>query len=70
MIFISELAEGPGVARGKKPGEIERDNVTSKATHECPQKNSAHSVQLFGRLYGKFIYESLVLLFRFRGFCY
>ena len=35
------------------------------ATHECPQKMSSHSVQLFGRAEGIYIYECLVLLNRY-----
>ena len=42
--FYMLLAEGPGVARRKNFFEH------SPATHECPQKNSAQSVQPFGRL--------------------
>ena len=36
-------------------------------SHECPQKNSAHSVQPFGRPEGTYIYiyECLVLLYRY-----
>ena len=53
------LAEGPCVARGKKFTIFLAHN-----THECPQKNSAQSVQPFGRL-KQHLHECLVLLYRF-----
>ena len=69
FFFIYEqLAEGPGVARGKKMFEQNFFEKTVKKmfeiffsnlaldTHECPQKISAQSVQPFGRLYATYIY--------------
>ena len=60
-LFYLWLAEGPGVARGKINFErkffFEKTNFGfffslchPPATHECPQKISAQSVQPFGRL--------------------
>ena len=51
------LAEGPGVAHGKKKNfgfflnKIFFSLCHPQATHKCPQKISAHSVQPFGRLW-------------------
>ena len=49
------LAEGPGVARGKKRLKKKLSKTFEflchpPATPECPQKISAQSVQPFGRL--------------------
>ena len=52
--FIIPLADGPGVCREKK---FEKKILKKKfgillayntATHECPQKNVAQSIQPFG----------------------
>ena len=57
MFFYVTLAEGPGVARDKKFKKKFKklfrmffSPLHSPATPECPQKISAQSVQLFGRL--------------------
>ena len=55
------LAEGPGVARGKKI-EFFKPKIPP-VTHEFPQKVSAHSVQLFGRLYVTNIYTSALFYY-------
>ena len=47
------LVEGPGVARGKK---FEKIKFLFNFLLKCPQKNSAQSVQLFGRLNSTYIY--------------
>ena len=75
--FIEVVAEVPGVARGKKK-KIEKkkkkkfkqkkfdffDLKHPSATHECPQKFSAHSVQPFWLAIGNiYMYECLVLLY-------
>ena len=53
LIYLT-LAEGPGVARGKKNNK-KNLNLFAYSTHECPAKNSAQSVQPFGRLYTTYI---------------
>ena len=55
LCFNMVLPEGPGVARGKKKFEEKKFRIFFSlkhppATHECPQKNSAQSVQPFCRL--------------------
>ena len=64
------LAEGTGVARGKKKKKlkiIERGKIDflslchPKTTHECPQKMSADLVQPFGLPEGKYIQMSCFL---------
>ena len=57
------LAEGPCVARGQKICNFFSPQHPS-ATHECPQKNSAPSVQPFSWL-KQHLHECLVLLYRF-----
>ena len=52
-------AEGPGVAREKKGKKIDFffdffSLCHPRATHECPQKNSAYLVQPFGRPEGTY----------------
>ena len=57
-IYIYILAEGPGVACGKKCLKKKFEKKIwdffslchPPASPECPQKNSAQSVQPFGRL--------------------
>ena len=68
-LIYCTLAEGPGVARGKK-------KLLKKcwkfcccclkhppATHECSQKISAHSVQPFGRLKATYIYANVLFYY-------
>ena len=37
--------------------------MTPPVTHECPQKNSAHSIQQFGRLYATYIYTNVLFYY-------
>ena len=65
------LAEGPGVARGKKNQNC-FSRCHSQATHKCQQQISAHLVQLFGPAvwssclagFREHIQECLVLLYK------
>ena len=62
--MIYKLAEGPGVARGKRKWEkmffFKAYNTPRPPGHKCPQKNPVHSAINININ----IYECLVLLYR------
>ena len=54
-IYIKILAEGPGVARGKKQNKKNKKMLKKKI--------SAHLVQPFGRLYATYLYTNVLFYY-------
>ena len=66
FIFYFILAKGPSVAREKnfeKKIRIVSSLKHPTTTHECPQKNSAQSVQPFGRLSVTYIHTNVLFYY-------
>ena len=64
-LYINYYLKGPALPREQKKFDFFSLN-RPPVTHEWPQKNSAPSVQPFGRPFVTYIYECLVLLYRLK----